>query len=99
MSEIFFSKRGGFSADASVVSFSDIGEEISGTGAGGDNRIDSGRGINSDVVNKLCEEKYETDSKNVTYAYIILLVVRTVTPISFLSSRIPNKNTFDRPRR
>ena len=81
------------------MSFNDTGEETSWTTVGAGKQTHCEREIDSDAVNKLCEEKYETDSKNVTYAYIILLVVRTVTLISFLSSRIPNKDTFCRPRR
>ena len=43
-----------------------INEDTSGAGAG--NETDSGRGIVSNVVRELCKEKYETDSKNVTFA-------------------------------
>ena len=45
-------------------------------------------------------EQYGTDPRNVTSVDTkYFLVGRTVAPISFLSSRISNKDTFDGPRR
>ena len=75
------------------------GEEALGAGAGADNGTDGGRRKDSNTVTGPYGKKYETDSKNMTSADTILLVGRTVTPVSFLSSRMPNKDTFDRPRR
>ena len=75
-------------------------EETLGTEASVGNRTDDERGINSDAVMVFCGKKDETDSQNVTsidtkYFHVGKIVV----PISFLSLRIPNKDTFDRPRR
>lgn len=49
--------REGLGASGSIVSSSDTSEEISGTGAVGDNETDIERGIESDVVTKLWGEK------------------------------------------
>jgi len=62
--------RRGFGTGSSVVSVGDTSEETVGTGVGvgAYNGIDGGRGINSNALTALCEEKYGIDSKNVTYA-------------------------------
>ena len=80
------------------MSTSGTGEESSEVGAGNDagNSIDNKRGIVSEAVTGCSEEKYGTDSKNVKSTDSS---GRIITPIPLLSSKIPNKNVFDRLRR
>ena len=76
------------------MSSGDTGKETSRTETKASNRTDGRIGIGSDAVTRLCGEKYEIDSKNVIFADTILYVVRIIVPLPFLSSRIPNTDTF-----
>ena len=55
-----------FDAGGSEVATSGTNEESSEAGAGND--TDSGRKIILEAITRYCGEKYETDSKNVTFA-------------------------------
>jgi len=55
-------------AGSTVVYAGDTDNETSETRAGMDNKTDNGKGIGSDAVTGYCGEKYETDSRNVTFA-------------------------------
>jgi len=79
------------------VSTSDTGEESVETSAS--NGTDSKGGTVSDAVTGTCGEKYETLKEHDIGRQKILFGKGIITLVSFLSSRIPKKNTFDRSRR
>jgi len=68
----------------------DTGVETVGIRAGAGCGLGGKRGIGSHALSGLWGVKYGMDSKNVTSRHKVLSSRWAVTPVSFLSSRIPN---------